>query len=110
MTSEQRSKCYDVKYWNKGNARVDFVKGDVRKITGYISKYMTKDIDNKFFGKRRYFYSMNIRRPVVEYLDLSNEEHKEYFYNMLNSYRPDYVSKYNDRYENVIEYIEFKKR
>ena len=109
MSPEQRSKCYDVKYWNKGNARVDFVKNDIRKITGYISKYMTKDIDNKFFGKHRYFYSRNINKPTIEYLDLSNERDNAHFINLIKEYGVDFTSSYNDRFDNTISYIEYKK-
>lgn len=109
MTEEQRSKCYDVKYWNKGNVRVDFCYGDMRKITGYISKYMTKDIDDKFFGKKRYFYSQNINKPVTEYLDLSNERDKDYFMSLMQGYKVDYFNTYYDRFDNNIEFIEFKK-
>ena len=32
-------------------------------IIGYLSKYMTKDIDNRLFGKRRYLYSQNLVKP-----------------------------------------------
>ncbi len=109
MTDLERSKCYDVRYWNKGYTRVDFIKGDIRKIIGYISKYMTKDIDNKFFGKRRYFYSHNLNKPFVDYLDLSCDRDKLYFSELLKSYDVDFFNTYNDKLDNHIEYFEFRK-
>lgn len=34
-----------------------------------MSKYMTKDIDNRLFGKRRYLASRSLKKPVTVYLD-----------------------------------------
>ena len=98
---------YDVKYWSKGFARVDFIKNDYKKIYSYICKYMTKDIDNKLFGKKRYFYSQNLERPFETYLNLSNEKDFDYFMNLLKDANIEYKSKYQDIYTGQnIEFIE----
>lgn len=89
---------YDVRYWSKGFARVDFIKGDYKKIYGYICKYMTKDIDNKLFGKHRYFYSQNLIKPKEEYLDLSNPLHLAQFIELTRDKRVEYQSNYKDIY------------
>lgn len=101
---------YDVKYWSKGFARVDFIKGNYKKIYSYICKYMTKDIDNKLFGKHRYFNSQNLNKPREEFLDLSNEDHLNYFEELVSQCTVDYSSHYKDIYtDNDIEFIEMVK-
>lgn len=89
---------YDVKYWTKGFARVDFIKSDYKKIYGYICKYMTKDIDNKLFGKHRYFNSQNLVKPQTEYLDLTKKEDYDYFIKLTNNKSVEYTSDYKDIY------------
>ena len=101
---------YDVKFWSKGFVRVDFIKGDYKKIYGYICKYMTKDIDNKLFGKKRYFYSQNLKKPSIEFLNLSDKRHLEYFKKILNTNNLEFESTYTDTYtDTTIEFKEFVK-
>lgn len=101
---------YDVKFWKKGYVRVDFIKGDYKKIYGYICKYMTKDIDNKLFGKKRYFYSQNLTKPSIEFLNLSNTRDFEYFKSLMKDKNLEYQSKYEDIYtKTTIEFKEFLK-
>lgn len=98
---------YDVKYWTKGFARVDFIKNDYKKIYSYICKYMTKDIDNKLFGKKRYFYSQNLDKPFETYLNLSNSRDFDYFMNIMKDSNIEYKSVYEDVYSRQkIEFVE----
>lgn len=98
---------FDVKYWSRGFARVDFIKSDYKKIYSYICKYMTKDIDNKLFGKHRYLSSQNISKPREEYLDLTNKKDLNYFNEIMNNSSIDYCSQYKDIYTDTnIEFIE----
>lgn len=102
---------FDVKYWSEGFARVDFIKNDYKKIYAYICKYMTKDIDNKLFGKHRYFNSQNLNKPNVEFLNLSNERDLEYFKNLTSNCTIDYSSQYKDIYSDKdIQFLELVKR
>lgn len=104
------NQIYDVKYWSKGFARVDFIKGDYKKIYSYICKYMTKDIDNKLFGRKRYFFTLNLKRPVEEFLDLTDERDFDYFMDIINNQDIQFKSKYKDIYTGQdIEFIETKK-
>ena len=101
---------FDVKYWNRGFARVDFIKGDYKKIYSYICKYMTKDIDDKLFGKHRYFNSQNLNKPREEFLDLSNERDLKHFNDIINNSSIDYSSQYKDIYtDSNIEFLEVVK-
>lgn len=98
---------FDVKYWSRGFARVDFIKGDYKKIYSYICKYMTKDIDDKLFGKHRYFNSQNLNKPREEFLDLSNERDLKHFNDIINNSSIDYSSQYKDIYtDSNIEFLE----
>lgn len=97
---------YDVKFWKKGYVRVDFIKGDYKKIYSYICKYMTKDIDNKLFGKKRYFFSQNLKKPTIEFLNLSNNRDFEYFKSLMKDKNLEYQSTYEDIYTKTT--IEFK--
>lgn len=96
---------YDVRYWSKGFARVDFIKNDYKKIYGYICKYMTKDIDNKLFGKHRYFNSQNLIKPKEEYLNLDNPLHLAQFIELTRDKGVEYTSNYRDIYTD--RYITF---
>ena len=101
---------FDVKYWSRGFARVDFIKGDYKKIYSYICKYMTKDIDDKLFGKHRYFNSQNLNKPREEFLDLSNENDLKHFNDIINNSSIDYSSTYKDIYtDSDIQFLEVVK-
>lgn len=98
-----------VKHWNEGFTSVDSLDNDIKKIIGYISKYMTKDIDNRLYNRHRYFYSRNLGKPKVSYLDLDNIKHQEYLKKLLNKKELIYTNKYQNSYneEEVIfeEYL-----
>lgn len=89
-----------IKYWNKGFTKVDILENDIKKIIGYISKYMTKDIDDRLYNRHRYYYSRNLNKPKINYLDLSNEKHQEFYCEILKDkkliYENDYRNVYND--------------
>lgn len=108
MNSKQRSKCYDVKYWNKGFSSVFSVK-DIN-IVGYLSKYMTKDIDNRLWGKRRYLYSQNLKTPTTLYLDLETADINDFltYYGTIVDYELKHDSVYCDKFGQAILFKEFK--
>lgn len=99
---------YDVKYWNQGFTSVFSVE-DIN-IVGYMSKYMTKDIDNRLWGKRRYLYSQNLKSPTTVYLDLNNIEDFRHYVDIVNSCESKYNSIYFDLSGECIEFEEFKLR
>lgn len=108
--TEESDNFYDVKYWNKGFSAVDFIKSDYKKIFSYISKYMTKDIDNRLFGKKRYFFSLNLNQPKTDYLNLDNPKDFDYFLDLTSGSNIEYQSEYIDNYtKNTIKFMEIKK-
>lgn len=78
MSEKQRKNCFDVKYWKYGYSSVQSVKS--LNVVGYISKYMTKYIDNRLWGKRRYLASHNLKKPCVVYYDNNDDN---CFYKLL---------------------------
>lgn len=106
---ENSDEFYDVRFWNKGFTCVDFVKNDYKKIYSYICKYMTKDIDNKLFGRKRYLFSQNLKKPSTNYLDLTKEKDFDYFLDISKSnieYSHDYIDIYTGQ---LIKFVEYKK-
>lgn len=59
---------------------------------------MTKDIDNKLFGKHRYFNSQNLIKPKEEYLNLDNPLHLAQFIELTRDKGVEYQSNYKDIY------------
>lgn len=111
ITSQKNNNYFKhIKYWNYGFTKVDKIKGDIKKIIGYISKYMTKDIDNRLFSKNRYLYSQNLKRPTTRYIDLDNPKDLALYLNLLKSKKLNYESTYIDKYNgNSIYYQEYVK-
>lgn len=110
MTEEQRKKCYDVIYWPHGYSSIFSVKNI--NMVGYMSKYMTKDIDNRLFGHRRYLASQNLKKPVVSYLDLQTADIVDFLtYNdKIRDYDLKFESIYADKLGQAIKFKEFKKK
>ncbi len=97
---------YDVMYWKNGFSSV-FSVNDINVI-GYMSKYMTKDIDNRLFSKRRYFYSSNLIKPIEYQLDLSKlEDFRTYCLLFDKEHILKYSRNYEDFYGDEVNYKEY---
>ena len=96
-----------IKYWNNGFSSV--ISIDNINVSGYMSKYMTKDIDNRLFSHRRYFYSRDLKKPIISYLNLKNEEDNNKFSELFNNNKINYTNSYLDKLGNYITFIEIKK-
>lgn len=95
-----------LKYWNEGFSNI--IPLDDINIVAYLTKYLTKDIDNRLFGKRRYFYSQNLEKPSTVYLDLNNVLDFISYANMIKENEEKYWNLYFDRFEQPIFFIEYK--
>lgn len=99
---------YDVRYWDKGFARVDDLR-NIDNVTAYITKYMTKDADNRLFGSRKYHYSRNLEKPIEEYIDLTNENEFEYIKKLTKNCELKFNNKYKNTYnQQDMLFIEYK--
>lgn len=109
-TQVDNKKFRHIKYWNKGFNSVEILKGDTKKVIGYISKYMTKDIDNRLFSKHRYFYSQNLVKPKINFINLDSEKEIKFYNEKIQDkeliYQDNYINPLDN--ENVL-FLEFKK-
>lgn len=94
----EHSKLYDM--WNSvctGGVYIERVGTDTCDNVGaYVTKYITKDsedfFDNEYKGKKRYFASRNLKKPVVEELDtIAHKDHKEYYDRFINNFKDNIV-------------------
>ncbi len=108
FAQEDNKKFKHIKYWNEGFTKVDNLYKDIKKIIGYISKYMTKDIDNRLYNHHRYLFSRNLEKPKISYLDLNNQKHLEFYMNIIKNKTEIYNNIYKSTYnEELIEFQEF---
>lgn len=106
IPQEGKTTQYDVKYWRHGYTSVFPVKNI--NVVGYMSKYMTKDIDDRLWGKRRYLYSQNLKTPTTLYLNLDNIEDFRRYVDIVNSCNLNYQNIYSDLNGELIEFEEYK--
>lgn len=105
---EDNPKYLHIKYWIDGYTSVEVIKGDPKKIIGYIAKYMTKDIDNRLFNHRRYYYSSNLNMPKESYINLDNEKERDFFIKKIQDKELIYHNEYINHYDNSnVTFLEF---
>ena len=100
-------KFYHIKYWNEGFTSVEIMKNDPKKVIGYISKYMTKDIDQRLFNRHRYFYSRNLNIPKISYIDLQDERDYQFLTKKVQDKKLIYRNEYENSYDkNQVTFLE----
>lgn len=108
---EDNKKFKHIKYWNDGFSSIEVMTGDPKKVVGYISKYMTKDIDNRLFGKHRYFYSQNLITPKESYINLDNSIDSDFYNKKIQDLELIYQNQYINPYDNDnVSFLEFIKK
>lgn len=95
-----------IKYWSNGFSNVSNMENI--NIVGYLTKYMTKDIDNRLFGKKRYLNSLNLIIPKEYYLDFENDIEFLYYLDFVNNSEITYKKDYLNVFEEQINFIEYK--
>lgn len=105
---KDNDKYYDVKYWNKGFTSIELMTGDIKKIVGYISKYMTKDnCDERLFNFKRYTSSQNLVKPEVEFVSMRDKTSRKWLFEQLKYKTPIYNDTYMDAFDNDVVFTEF---
>ncbi len=98
---------YDLKYWAKGFSQAEPVDGDIKKIVGYISKYMTKyDFDERLFDFKRYTSSQNLIKPVTEFISMRDFNERNWLINQMKDKECIYNNSYLDVFNNKVEFME----
>lgn len=95
--------------WNKGYSLVKDINYTNTNIIGYITKYLTKDIDNRLWGKRRYLYSQNLKKPSIVYLDIDTLYDFSKYVDITNNSIINYESSYKNLIGETIKFLELKK-
>lgn len=96
-----------IRYWNNGYSNVVSIENI--NIVGYLLKYMTKDIDNRLFARRRYFYSLNLKTPSEIYLNITdNTQDILLWLSKLNNSNVIYNNLYYDKFGQEINFFEYK--
>lgn len=107
---EDNKKFKHIKYWLDGFTSVEVLKNDPKKVIGYIAKYMTKDIDNRLFNRHRYFYSRNLNKPKVSYINLNDIKHNDYYKKKIQENLLIYQNEYINPFDNSkVKYLEYSK-
>ena len=106
IPQKDNDKFYDVKYWNKGFSSFEIVEGDIKKIVGYISKYMTKDCDDRLFNFRRFSSSQNLEKPETAFISMRDKTSRSWFLNQLKGRDCIYMNNYNDVFNNEVVFTE----
>lgn len=107
---EDNKQFKHIKYWLDGFTSVEELKNDPKKVIGYIAKYMTKDIDNRLFNRHRYFYSRNLNKPKVSYINLNEIKHNDFYKKKIQDTLLIYQNEYINPYDNTkVKYLEYSK-
>ena len=108
---EDNNKYLHVKYWLDGFDSVEPLNSEPKKVVGYISKYMTKSIDNRLFGHRRYFNSQNLKKPITSYIDINNEKELEFYKKNIQDTTLIYQNEYENPYDKTkVQYLEYSSK
>lgn len=98
---------YDIKFWLDGFSSAEPIINDPQKIIGYISKYMTKDIDNRLFSNHRYFCSKNLIMPIESYINIYNKKDLDFLNKKIHGKNLLYQNEYVDKFDNLISFHEY---
>ena len=107
VRQKDNKKYFDIKFWNKGFTSFEMLDSDIKKVVGYISKYMTKECDNRLFAVKRYTASQNLIKPKEEYIDLNDKQQRDYFLKIIERKNCIYSNTYIDYSGNEVIFSEF---
>lgn len=102
----EQSKLYEL--WNSvvpGGVNIKGIKDrECDNVGAYMTYYMNKDLENGFGkeeykGKKRYFYSRNLDKPNVEYIDLDKYSDYERYYNFISALEDNVTYEYKSEYK-----------
>jgi len=59
---------YLASIWRHGFVDIDYVQSEINNVGAYLIKYMVEDIqDSRLQGKKSYFHSRDLKKPVILY-------------------------------------------
>lgn len=99
-----------LKYWNNGYSSIKDLTVDKENmnVIGYMSKYVTKDIDNRLYGRKKYFYSKSLNVPEAFFFDTKDKKIYKYIDKLLKNKKITYQNVYLNKFtKNKILFFEF---
>ncbi len=73
MDSSGRS-IYNLPLWRYGFSTLTLIENEGSdKVVSYVVKYISKDLCSSLFGKKRYWVSRNINKPIVREYDYAGD-------------------------------------
>lgn len=78
---------YDIKFWNYGiSSAFDLdMTDDNFSVVSYLAKYFWKEKDNSFFGKKKILRSLNLNKPLVEFMNINSEAYRQYKQSLMDA-------------------------
>jgi len=90
--------------WGNGFIKINKID-DVDNVGAYVCKYLTKDnSDDRLRGRRSYFNSRGLKKPIEEFLD---DEGLEIIKKSLPEQAMTYKGEFNNEYVGKIEYEQY---
>lgn len=83
---------------------------DTKKVTNYITKYITKEMCNNTFSRRRYFVSNNIPEPEIQLHFIDETDSQSAYEDLLEKYDLTYYNKSSvneELFQQEVEYWDF---
>ena len=91
---------FQKRYWKYGFVKIKDVK-TVDNMGAYFCKYLSKDMyDKRMFGKKKYFCSRTLKRPV----EMIGYEARVFFERFVKNLEPTYKNSHKGEYSGEVEY------
>lgn len=82
--------------WINGFIKINSIK-DVDNVGAYVCKYMTKTDDNRLLGRKMYFNSRNLNKPI----EIKESEIVSALVGSLQNQTPKYENKFSNDYNSI---------
>lgn len=98
--------------WRNGFIKINAIE-QIDNVGAYICKYLGKDLDDdRLRGKKSYFSSRGLYKPIVVKLDLATDKDKKILEQVLhaaqdNAVKPPYIAVHKSDYYDIITYTQF---
>lgn len=97
-------------HWKNGYSSIKNLTNNQQNINivAYISKYITKDIDNRLYSRKKYSYSKSLYIPQAFFFDTEDEKVSSYINKIFLHKEKTYQNVYlNKMTQEVIQYYEY---
>ena len=100
LTDKKGNEVYNLPYYHYGFTTATEVK-DTNKASNYILKYITKDLCSVTRGKKRYWASKNLDKPIIHTEFVQEKEKSELLSDLQSTYKKTYYKQLNYNINNM---------